>query len=69
MPVGTYIGATSPLGKELAAKLISNNMAVADMNYVLDYFRFSDDYRLLFGGRVSYTTIPPANLKKPCTNA
>ncbi|MDP6969141.1 MAG: FAD-binding oxidoreductase [Gammaproteobacteria bacterium] len=64
MPVGTYIGATSPLGKEQAKKLIRNNMAVADMNYALDYFRFSDDYRLLFGGRVSYTTIAPANLKK-----
>ncbi|HCH23402.1 MAG TPA: FAD-dependent oxidoreductase [Oceanospirillaceae bacterium] len=64
MPVGTYIGATKPLGEKLARELINNNMAVADMNYVLDYFRFSHDHRLLFGGRVSYTTIAPANLKK-----
>ena len=63
MPVGTYIGASAPLGKEQARQLISNNMAVADMNYALDYFRFSHDDRLLFGGRVSYTTMPPPNLK------
>ena len=62
MPVGTYIGATEPLGKERAEDLIKNNMAVADMNFVLDYFRMSADYRMLFGGRVSYTTLAPPNL-------
>ena len=64
MPVGTYIGASQPLGEERARQLITNNMAVADMNYALDYFRFSHDQRLLFGGRVSYSTVPPRNLKK-----
>ena len=62
MPVGTYIGATQPLGKERAKALISNNMAVADINFVLDYFRMSADYRMLFGGRVSYSTLAPPNL-------
>ncbi|MCS5558773.1 MAG: FAD-binding oxidoreductase, partial [Oceanospirillaceae bacterium] len=32
MPVGTYIGASEPLGKARAEALISNDMAVADMN-------------------------------------
>lgn len=62
MPVGTYIGATEPLGKARAEALISNNMAVADINFVLDYFRLSADYRMLFGGRVSYSTLAPPNL-------
>lgn len=62
MPVGTYIGATEPLGKERACALIKNNMAVADINFVLDYFRMSADYRVLFGGRVSYSTLTPPNL-------
>ena len=35
--------------------LIAENIAVADVNFVLDYFRRSDDHRLLFGGRVSYS--------------
>lgn len=62
MPVGTYIGATEPLGAERARALIANKMAVADTNFVLDYFRLSADYRLLFGGRVSYSTVVPPNL-------
>ena len=63
MPVGTYIGATVPLGEERANALIRNDMAVADTNWALDYFRRSRDHRLLFGGRASYSTLPPPNLR------
>lgn len=62
MPVGTYIVATEPLGEARAKSLISNDMAVTDINYVLDYFRLSSDHRLLFGGRVSYTAHTPRDL-------
>ena len=64
MPVGTYIGATEPLGAQRAHALISNDMAVADVNWALDYFRLSRDHRLLFGGRASYSTLPPPNLRR-----
>lgn len=64
MPVGTYIIGTEPLPPELCARLIPSNAAVCDNNFVLDYFRFSADHRLLFGGRVSYTTQTPGNLKE-----
>ncbi|MGW8311332.1 MAG: NAD(P)/FAD-dependent oxidoreductase [Thiogranum sp.] len=63
MPVGTYIGASEPLGEERCRALIGDNAAVADINFVLDYFRCSADHRMLFGGRVSYSTLPPPNLK------
>ncbi|MEJ1096544.1 MULTISPECIES: FAD-binding oxidoreductase [unclassified Pseudoxanthomonas] len=63
MPVGTYIGATVPLGEQRAHELIRNGMAVADVNWALDYFRLSRDHRLLFGGRASYSTLPPPNLR------
>ena len=63
MPVGTYIGATEPLGETKARELIRNDMAVADINWALDYFRLSSDHRLLFGGRASYSTLPPPNLR------
>jgi gamma-glutamylputrescine oxidase len=63
MPVGTYIGASEPLGAERAKALIDNDMAVADVNWALDYFRLSADHRLLFGGRASYSTLPPPNLR------
>ena len=55
MPVGTYIVATERLGRERIEALIRENVAVSDVNFVLDYFRRSDDHRLLFGGRVSYS--------------
>jgi gamma-glutamylputrescine oxidase len=57
MPVGTYVVATEPLGEERITALVRDNIAVADVNFVLDYFRRSADHRLLFGGRVSYSGI------------
>jgi gamma-glutamylputrescine oxidase len=57
MPVGTYVVATEPLGEERITALVRENIAVADVNFVLDYFRRSADHRLLFGGRVSYSGI------------
>ena len=59
MAVGTCIVASEPLGAERAQSLITNNAAVADMNWVLDYFRRSQDHRLLFGGRVTYAGFDP----------
>lgn len=64
MPVGTYIGATPPLGRERALGLLPTNAAVCDSNFVLDYFRLSADWRMLFGGRVSYSTLMPPNLPR-----
>lgn len=64
MPVGTYIVASAPLGAELAARCLPGNAAVTDINFVLDYFRRSADHRMLFGGRVSYSKIPPPNLAR-----
>lgn len=64
MPVGTYIVATERLGAEHARALISNDAAVADTNFVLDYFRRSRDHRLLFGGRVSYSGLDPFDTAK-----
>jgi gamma-glutamylputrescine oxidase len=62
MPVGTYMIGTAPLSAGQCERLIPNNAAVCDNNFVLDYFRFSADRRMLFGGRVSYSTRTPANL-------
>jgi gamma-glutamylputrescine oxidase len=61
MPVGTYILATEQ--RDDVPNLIPGNEAVADLNFVLDYFRRSADNRMLFGGRVSYSRLPPPSLK------
>jgi gamma-glutamylputrescine oxidase len=60
--VGTYIIATEPLGEERVRSLLPSNAAVADINWILDYFRRSDDHRMLFGGRVSYSSVQPLHL-------
>jgi gamma-glutamylputrescine oxidase len=60
--VGTYIIASEPLGQARARALLPSNAAVADINWVLDYFRLSSDDRLLFGGRVSYSSVQPPQL-------
>jgi gamma-glutamylputrescine oxidase len=60
MPAGTYIIATEPRAD--TQTLLPGNEAVADLNFVLNYFRRSADDRMLFGGRVSYSTLQPPGL-------
>ncbi|MGA9027045.1 MAG: FAD-binding oxidoreductase [Steroidobacteraceae bacterium] len=60
--VGTYIIGTEPLDPQRARSLMPSNAAVSDINWVLDYFRLSADHRVLFGGRVSYSTVEPPRL-------
>ncbi len=62
MPVGTYIVASEPVEPALLHSLIPSRSAVCDTNFVLDYFRPTADHRMLYGGRVSYSTATPMNL-------
>jgi gamma-glutamylputrescine oxidase len=63
MPVGTYIACTEALPDATANALIPDRSAVCDTNFVLDYFRTTADQRMLYGGRVSYSTRTPADLE------
>jgi gamma-glutamylputrescine oxidase len=60
MPVANYLIATAPL--PLAHKLISDNLAVSDSRFVVNYFRLSADRRLIFGGGERYSPEPPADI-------
>jgi gamma-glutamylputrescine oxidase len=62
MPVTSYIITTEPLGENRARALIRDGEAVADTNFIVDYFRVTTDTRMLFGGRASYTTLEPSDL-------
>ncbi len=62
MPVGTYIACSEVLDRPLADALIPSRAAVCDTNFVLDYFRTTRDNRMLYGGRVSYSTATPSHL-------
>jgi gamma-glutamylputrescine oxidase len=62
MPCGTQIVTTEPLPETLRRELIPNDMAVEDCNYLLDYYRFTADGRLLYGGGVNYGGQDPADI-------
>jgi gamma-glutamylputrescine oxidase len=62
MPVTSFIVTTEPLGENRAKSLIRDNEAVADTNFILNYFRRTADNRLLFGGRANYSTLEPADV-------
>lgn len=53
MPINNFIVATEPLGEQ-AASVLSRPVAVADSKFVVNYYRLSEDGRLLFGGGESY---------------
>lgn len=53
MPINNYVAATEPLGED-AAQVLTQDIAVADSKFVVNYFRLSHDRRLLFGGGESY---------------
>lgn len=62
MPINNYIIATEPMTPDQQEQVIRNNYAVADSKFVINYFRFSDDHRLLFGGTESYRYKFPADI-------
>ncbi|MEM9241891.1 MAG: FAD-binding oxidoreductase, partial [Pseudomonadota bacterium] len=70
MPINNFIAATEPLGDD-AARVLAEDVAVADSRFVLNYFRLSHDKRLLFGGGETYGYRFPEDIaalvRKPMT--
>lgn len=62
MPINNFIAATEPLPEDRARSLIRDNHAVADSKFVINYFRLSEDNRMLFGGGESYGYRFPADI-------
>ncbi len=62
MPLNSFIAATEPLG-ERAKDILTQDIAVADSKFVVNYFRLSEDNRLLFGGRENYSVGFPQNIE------
>ena len=54
MPINNFMIATEPLGEQRARELINGRFGIHDTRFVVDYFRLSDDHRLLFGGGENY---------------
>jgi gamma-glutamylputrescine oxidase len=54
MPINNFMVATEPLGEERALELINGRFGIHDTRFVVNYFRLSEDYRLLYGGGENY---------------
>ncbi len=62
MPINNYVIATEPLPESLARQLIRDDSSMSDTRFVINYWKLSQDNRLLFGGGESYTSRFPADI-------
>ncbi len=63
MPINNFVIATEPLGAERANALISGRFGIHDTRFVVNYFRLTDDTRLLFGGGENYRPGFPRDIR------
>lgn len=63
MRAANYMIATAPLSEAQAAQVLPRNDALADANFVLDYYRLTAGRRLIYGGEVSYDGREPPRLQ------
>lgn len=63
MPINNFVLATEPLGEERARRLIRDDCAMSDSLFVVNYWKLSEDWRLLFGGGESYSRRFPADIE------
>jgi gamma-glutamylputrescine oxidase len=62
-PAGSYIIATEPLSEETVQRINPRDVAVCDVNEVVDYYRLSADRRLLYGGACNYSGREPRSIE------
>jgi gamma-glutamylputrescine oxidase len=62
-PAGSYIIGTEPLSEEMVNEINPLDVAVCDLNEVVDYYRLSADKRLLYGGACNYSGRDPVSIK------
>jgi gamma-glutamylputrescine oxidase len=61
MPINSFIAATEPL-PDRWQEVLAQDICVADAKFVVNYYRFTEDKRFLFGGRESYGIGFPADI-------
>lgn len=62
-PAGSYMIATEPLTEAVARSINRRDVAVCDLNNVVDYYRLSPDRRLLYGGACNYSGRDPKSIR------
>lgn len=62
-PAGSFIIATEPLSADIVRHINPLDLAICDMNELVDYYRMSRDGRMLFGGRCNYSGRQPRSIQ------
>ena len=63
MPINNFMIATKPLSTELCDRINRDRLSLSDSLFVIDYWKLSEDGRMLFGGGENYTSKFPADIK------
>jgi gamma-glutamylputrescine oxidase len=59
----SFIIATEPLSESLRQQINPQDLAVCEMNNIIDYYRYSAQGHMLYGGRCNYTGHTPSDIK------
>lgn len=63
MPINNFVIATEPLSDAMCARINRDNLSISDTLYVINYWKLSEDRRLIFGGGENYTSRFPKDIK------
>lgn len=63
MPASSQVTVTEVLGEDVTKSLFPKDNCVEDSSYYLDYYRITDDKRLLFGGGNVYGGKDPSDIR------
>ena len=62
MPINNFIVATEPLTEEIARQINPLNASLSDSLFVINYWKLSEDRRLIFGGGETYSDKFPSSI-------
>ena len=63
MPINNFVIATEPLPSHLLPRINRDNQSMSDTLFVINYWKLSEDGRLLFGGGENYSSRFPPDIK------
>ncbi|MCA0920824.1 NAD(P)/FAD-dependent oxidoreductase [Pseudooceanicola nanhaiensis] len=64
VPIGSFVLATEPLSEALCARILPQRRSTTVARTIGNYFRFSPDNRLIFGGRARFAISNPTQDRK-----
>ena len=63
MPINNFVIATAPLPSHLLPRINRDNLSMSDSLFVINYWKLSEDGRMIFGGGENYSSRFPRDIK------